>query len=146
MENNLPSTKNRTRTETENSDHLPDLGEGDELGKHNDEREANSVQGGKAGNRNINGGDEDMIILDQENDSDEAAGQSRVSNTDGGGEEDSVVNKGEVTVPGMEDDVWDGFEDGGGEVIRMDSPGRMDDSITIQVWQLVLGKDCSGVN
>ena len=131
MENNLPSTSNRSRTETENLDHLPDLGEGDEVGKHRDAREANSVQEGELENQNSEG--EDLIILDQENHLDEAAGQHRVCSTGVGGEDGSGANKGEVTVPEMEDDVWDGFEDSGGEVIMMDSPGGMDDSITIQV-------------
>ena len=133
IENNLPSTSNRTRTETENSDHLPDLGGGDENDKCSDERKANSVQEEKVGNRDIKGGEEDMIIIDQENDLDIGTGQHRVSGAGEGGEDGSGADIGEVTVPEMEDDIWDGFEDGGGEVIMMDSPGRMDDSITIQV-------------
>ena len=128
METNLPSTSKRTRTETENSDHLPDLEEEDE---RNDERKANIVQEGIAGKRNIKGRDEDMIIINQENDVNEASGQHSVSSI--GREDGSGADKGEVTVPEMEDDVWDGFEDGGGEVIMMDSPSGMDDSITIQV-------------
>ena len=132
MENNLPSTKNRTRTETENLDHLPDLGEGEENDKIcNDASKANNLQEGIAGNQNSIGKDEDLIVLDQDNDLDEAAGQHRVSST--GGEDGSGAEKGEVTVPEMEEDVWDGFEDGGGEVIMMDSPNRMDDSISLQV-------------
>ena len=109
METNLPSTSKRTRTETENSDHLPDLGEGDD--KCSDAREANNIQEGIVGNQNINGcvsdEDDDMIILDKEND--------KVSSTDEGIEDTSSLgaNKGEVTVLEMEDDVWDGFEDGG---------------------------------
>ena len=135
METNLPSTSKRTCTEIENSDHLPDLGEGVENDRCSDAREANNIQEGIVGNQNINGcepdGDDDMIILDQDNDLDEAVRQHRVSST--GGEDGSGAEKGEVTVPEMEDDVWAGFEDGGGEVIMMDSPDRKDDSISLQV-------------
>ena len=135
MENNLPSTSNRTGTGTENLDHLQDLGEEDELCKYSNTSEANSGQEGIAGNRKIIGRDEEMIIIDQENYLNGAAQQHRVSSTGVGIEYIGSlgVNKGEVTVPEMEEDIWDGFEDVGGEVIMMDSPGRMDNSITIQV-------------